>query len=158
MILLFVIQLTSHSKHFKQTDWNEIFYLKITEITELHIFTAVLSDHIFAYALSKALTKVSSPATVGLYSSCQNRINIILGQMQGMSSASAHKHMDILLWFSILGSRPHIGICIHTKYVWNTLYPVVLIAWNRKKKQKQIKGQTPKSGPRPRTNQSPGRK
>uniref|UniRef100_A0A674BFE6 NTPase, KAP family P-loop domain containing 1 n=1 Tax=Salmo trutta TaxID=8032 RepID=A0A674BFE6_SALTR len=36
------------------------------------------SDHIYAYALSKTLIKVSSPATVGLYSSCQNRINMIL--------------------------------------------------------------------------------
>ncbi|XP_039987962.1 NTPase KAP family P-loop domain-containing protein 1 [Xiphias gladius] len=39
-------------------------------------------DDIYAYALSKTLTKVSSPATVGLYSSCQNRINMILGQME----------------------------------------------------------------------------
>ncbi|XP_071187424.1 NTPase KAP family P-loop domain-containing protein 1 [Salvelinus alpinus] len=36
------------------------------------------SDHIYAYALSTTLIKVSSPATVGLYSSCQNRINMIL--------------------------------------------------------------------------------
>ncbi|XP_075933916.1 NTPase KAP family P-loop domain-containing protein 1 [Anarhichas minor] len=39
------------------------------------------NDDIYAYALSKTLTKVSSPATVGLYSSCQNRISTILGQM-----------------------------------------------------------------------------
>ncbi|XP_033972721.1 NTPase KAP family P-loop domain-containing protein 1 [Trematomus bernacchii] len=39
-------------------------------------------DDIYAYALSKTLTKVSSPATVGLYSSCQNRLNMILGQME----------------------------------------------------------------------------
>ncbi|XP_035485308.2 NTPase KAP family P-loop domain-containing protein 1 isoform X1 [Scophthalmus maximus] len=39
-------------------------------------------DDIHAYALSKTLTKVSSPATVGLYSPCQNRINMILGQME----------------------------------------------------------------------------
>ncbi|KAL6112919.1 nkpd1 [Pungitius sinensis] len=38
-------------------------------------------DDIYAYALSKTLTEVSSPATVGLYSSCQNRICRILGQM-----------------------------------------------------------------------------
>ncbi|KAI3377536.1 hypothetical protein L3Q82_008700, partial [Scortum barcoo] len=37
---------------------------------------------IYAYALSKTLTKVSSPATVGLYSSCQNRINMILDKME----------------------------------------------------------------------------
>lgn len=42
------------------------------------------SDDIYAYALSKTLTKVSSPATVGLYSECQNRINIILRQIEGM--------------------------------------------------------------------------
>ncbi|XP_008273739.1 NTPase KAP family P-loop domain-containing protein 1 [Stegastes partitus] len=39
-------------------------------------------DDIYAYALSKTLTKVSSPATVGLYSSCQNRLNMILEQME----------------------------------------------------------------------------
>ncbi|XP_040906924.1 NTPase KAP family P-loop domain-containing protein 1 [Toxotes jaculatrix] len=39
-------------------------------------------DDIYAYALSKTLAKVSSPATVGLYSSCQNRINMILGKME----------------------------------------------------------------------------
>ncbi|XP_071345030.1 NTPase KAP family P-loop domain-containing protein 1 [Trachinotus anak] len=39
-------------------------------------------DDIYAYALSKTLTKVSSPATVGLYSSCQNRINMILRKME----------------------------------------------------------------------------
>ncbi|XP_045889203.1 NTPase KAP family P-loop domain-containing protein 1 [Micropterus dolomieu] len=40
------------------------------------------NDDIYAYALSKTVTKVSSPATVGLYSSCQNRLNMILGQME----------------------------------------------------------------------------
>uniref|UniRef100_A0A3B3X7P7 Uncharacterized protein n=1 Tax=Poecilia mexicana TaxID=48701 RepID=A0A3B3X7P7_9TELE len=40
-----------------------------------------LSDNIYAYALSKTLTKVSSPATVGLYSSCQDRLDVILDQM-----------------------------------------------------------------------------
>ncbi|KAM3876903.1 NTPase KAP family P-loop domain-containing protein 1 [Diretmus argenteus] len=39
-------------------------------------------DDVYAYALSKTLTKVSSPATVGLYSSCQNRINLILRQVE----------------------------------------------------------------------------
>uniref|UniRef100_UPI0037E7B874 NTPase KAP family P-loop domain-containing protein 1 n=1 Tax=Semicossyphus pulcher TaxID=241346 RepID=UPI0037E7B874 len=39
-------------------------------------------DDIYAYALSKTLTKVSSPATVGLYSSCENRTNMILKQME----------------------------------------------------------------------------
>ncbi|KAL1021710.1 hypothetical protein UPYG_G00017030 [Umbra pygmaea] len=40
------------------------------------------SDHIYAYALSQTLTKVSSPATVGLYSSCQNRINMVLRHIE----------------------------------------------------------------------------
>ncbi|KAM7014916.1 NTPase KAP family P-loop domain-containing protein 1 [Tautogolabrus adspersus] len=39
-------------------------------------------DEIYAYALSKTLTKVSSPATVGLYSSCGNRTSMILRQME----------------------------------------------------------------------------
>ncbi|KAM9367000.1 NTPase KAP family P-loop domain-containing protein 1 [Symphorus nematophorus] len=42
----------------------------------------LLSDDIYAYALSKTLTKVSSPATIGLYSACQNRTNMILRQME----------------------------------------------------------------------------
>lgn len=46
----------------------------------------VLPDDLYAYALSKTLTKVSSPATVGLYSSCHNRIAMILGQMRGMTT------------------------------------------------------------------------
>lgn len=44
----------------------------------------LLSDDVFAYALAKTLTKVSSPATVGLYSACQNRLNMILEHMEGM--------------------------------------------------------------------------
>ncbi|XP_053279948.1 NTPase KAP family P-loop domain-containing protein 1 isoform X1 [Pleuronectes platessa] len=48
-------------------------------------------DDIFAYALSKTLTKVSSPATVGLYSSCQNRINMILRQMEVFMDEEAVK-------------------------------------------------------------------
>ncbi|XP_061831320.2 NTPase KAP family P-loop domain-containing protein 1 [Nerophis lumbriciformis] len=39
-------------------------------------------DDIFAYALSKTLTRVSSPATVGLYSSCQSRIRRVLRKME----------------------------------------------------------------------------
>ncbi|XP_073319935.1 NTPase KAP family P-loop domain-containing protein 1 [Pagrus major] len=42
----------------------------------------LLSDEIYASALAKTLTKVSSPATVGLYSACQNRLNMILGQLE----------------------------------------------------------------------------
>ncbi|KAM9826333.1 NTPase KAP family P-loop domain-containing protein 1 [Syngnathus typhle] len=48
-------------------------------------------DDIFAYALSKTLTKVSSPATVGLYSSCQSRIGRILGKMEVYLSREALK-------------------------------------------------------------------
>ncbi|XP_070818535.1 NTPase KAP family P-loop domain-containing protein 1 [Chaetodon trifascialis] len=52
--------------------------------TSHHTFIMYTStkDDIYAYALSKTLTKVSSPATVGLYSACQNRINMILRQME----------------------------------------------------------------------------
>lgn len=46
------------------------------------IMDKATKDNIYAYALSKTLTKVLSPATVGLYSSCQNRINMILEQME----------------------------------------------------------------------------
>ncbi|KAM6943498.1 LOW QUALITY PROTEIN: NTPase KAP family P-loop domain-containing protein 1-like [Xenentodon cancila] len=41
-----------------------------------------MDDDVFAYALSKTLTNVSSPATVGLYSSCQDRLKRILKQME----------------------------------------------------------------------------
>ncbi|XP_062302658.1 NTPase KAP family P-loop domain-containing protein 1 [Osmerus eperlanus] len=40
------------------------------------------SDNIYAYALSKTLIKVASPATVGLYSSCPKRINMILRHVE----------------------------------------------------------------------------
>uniref|UniRef100_A0A3B5PV29 NTPase, KAP family P-loop domain containing 1 n=1 Tax=Xiphophorus maculatus TaxID=8083 RepID=A0A3B5PV29_XIPMA len=47
----------------------------------LTVHINLLSDNIYAYALSKTLTKVSSPATVGLYSSCQDRLYVILDQI-----------------------------------------------------------------------------
>ncbi|XDV51435.1 hypothetical protein PO909_020309 [Leuciscus waleckii] len=40
------------------------------------------SDNVYAYALSKTLTKVSSPVTVGLYSECHNRINMVLKNIE----------------------------------------------------------------------------
>ncbi|KAM4743689.1 NTPase KAP family P-loop domain-containing protein 1 [Anableps anableps] len=46
------------------------------------IMKEVTTDNIYAYALSKTLTKVSSPATVGLYSSCQDRLDVILDQIE----------------------------------------------------------------------------
>uniref|UniRef100_A0A3Q2P7L5 NTPase, KAP family P-loop domain containing 1 n=1 Tax=Fundulus heteroclitus TaxID=8078 RepID=A0A3Q2P7L5_FUNHE len=49
----------------------------------LPVLLNLLSDDIYAYALSKTLTKVSSPATVGLYSSCQDRLDVILNKMEG---------------------------------------------------------------------------
>lgn len=45
--------------------------------------TDIPSDNVYAYALSKTLTKVSSPVTVGLYSECQNRINMVLKNIEG---------------------------------------------------------------------------
>ncbi|XP_066560066.1 NTPase KAP family P-loop domain-containing protein 1 [Amia ocellicauda] len=40
------------------------------------------SDEVYAYGLSKALIKVAPPATVGLYSSCPNRINMLLNRIE----------------------------------------------------------------------------
>ncbi|XP_051532122.1 NTPase KAP family P-loop domain-containing protein 1-like [Myxocyprinus asiaticus] len=40
------------------------------------------SDNVYAYALSKTLTKVVSPLTVGLYSECHNRINMVLKNIE----------------------------------------------------------------------------
>lgn len=47
------------------------------------LFQHSLPDDIYAYALSKALTRVSAPATVGLYSTCQDRITRILEKIEG---------------------------------------------------------------------------
>lgn len=44
--------------------------------------TDIPSDNVYAYALSKTLTKVSSPLTVGLYSECHNRINMVLKNIE----------------------------------------------------------------------------
>ncbi|XP_067352252.1 NTPase KAP family P-loop domain-containing protein 1 isoform X2 [Channa argus] len=66
-------------------------------------------DDIYAYALAKTLTKVSSPATVGLYSSCQNRINLILRQMEEYMKQDDRK-LSIMgflaLIFRLLFCRP----------------------------------------------------
>ncbi|XP_071760570.2 NTPase KAP family P-loop domain-containing protein 1 [Centroberyx gerrardi] len=51
----------------------------------------VAKDDICAYALSKTLTKVSSPATVGLYSSCQNRMHMILQKIEEHMEVEAGK-------------------------------------------------------------------
>ena len=46
--------------------------------------TDLPSDRIYAKALSKTLTKVASPLTVGLYSSCNSRINMVLRNIESM--------------------------------------------------------------------------
>ncbi|CAN9507224.1 unnamed protein product [Ophioblennius macclurei] len=46
-------------------------------------------DDIYAYALAKTLTKVSSPATVGLYSQCPHRSGKILKQMEDCMNQEA---------------------------------------------------------------------
>lgn len=56
-------------------------------------FPHLLPDDVYAYALSKALTQVSAPATVGLYSACQNRINRILKKIEG-----TFQHVRHLTW------------------------------------------------------------
>uniref|UniRef100_A0A3Q3L7V1 NTPase, KAP family P-loop domain containing 1 n=1 Tax=Mastacembelus armatus TaxID=205130 RepID=A0A3Q3L7V1_9TELE len=56
-------------------------------------------NDIYAYALSKTLTDVSSPATVGLYSSCQDRINMILRQMEGQEYKGRPKPRSVKLSF-----------------------------------------------------------
>ncbi|KAL3065648.1 hypothetical protein OYC64_015745 [Pagothenia borchgrevinki] len=67
-------------------------------------------DDIYAYALSKTLTKVSSPATVGLYSSCQNRLNMILGQMEVyMKQEASRIEQEYKGRFRPRSARPSIG-------------------------------------------------
>ncbi|XP_055010303.1 NTPase KAP family P-loop domain-containing protein 1 [Boleophthalmus pectinirostris] len=46
-------------------------------------------DEVYAYALSKTLSKVRAPATVGLYSTCQDRISLVLKQMEAHLSSEA---------------------------------------------------------------------
>lgn len=71
------------------------------------LVTDVPSDNVYAYALSKTLTKVSSPVTVGLYSECHNRINMVLKNIEGKQPhlfirlkcflSFACKHLIVLL-------------------------------------------------------------
>lgn len=73
----------------------------------LRSFLNVRADDIYSYAVSKTLTKISSPATVGLYSACQNRLNMILEQIQGMSKLwmldveSSVCKMDLIFFLQI---------------------------------------------------------
>lgn len=69
----------------------------------------LLSDDIYAYALSKALTRVSAPATVGLYSACQNRITRILKKVEG-----AFKHVRHLTWGQV-AFQPRAGAALVAK-------------------------------------------
>ncbi|KAJ8252790.1 hypothetical protein GJAV_G00205610 [Gymnothorax javanicus] len=39
-------------------------------------------DDLYAYALSKTLTKVAPPVTVGLYSTCQSRVNMLIKNIE----------------------------------------------------------------------------
>ncbi|KAI4886563.1 hypothetical protein NFI96_023217 [Prochilodus magdalenae] len=53
--------------------------------TELH------SENVYAYALSKTLTKVHPPMTVGLYSSCYSRSKIMLKNIEGHMNDEAKR-------------------------------------------------------------------
>ncbi|XP_052465460.1 NTPase KAP family P-loop domain-containing protein 1-like isoform X2 [Carassius gibelio] len=56
--------------------------------------TDVPSDNVYAYALSKTLIKVSSPVTVGLYSECHNRINMVLKNIEVHMNQEAKRRED----------------------------------------------------------------
>ncbi|CAL8403382.1 unnamed protein product [Boreogadus saida] len=62
-----------------------------------------VKDDLYAYALSKTLTTVSSPTTVGLYSSCPDRINLILQRTQVHMDREATRREQRLAYGS---SRP----------------------------------------------------
>ncbi|KAG9262090.1 NTPase KAP family P-loop domain-containing protein 1 [Astyanax mexicanus] len=49
------------------------------------------SENIYAYALSKTLTKVHPPLTVGLYSSCHSKIKMILKNIKGHMKDEAQR-------------------------------------------------------------------
>ncbi|XP_018539299.1 NTPase KAP family P-loop domain-containing protein 1 isoform X1 [Lates calcarifer] len=89
-------------------------------------------DDIYAYALSKTLTKVSSPATVGLYSSCQDRINMILRQMEVCMDKEAvrieedHKEKPHSAKPSFSGFLALMGRLLFYRPIWkNQQYPNV---------------------------------
>lgn len=70
--------------HHSNVKWNQtVFFYELLLLDSF--LPDVLTDDIYAYAVSKTLTKISSPATVGLYSACQNRLNMILDQIEGPS-------------------------------------------------------------------------
>ncbi len=89
-------------------------YRKIHILTVSFPVTDIPSDNVYAYALSKTLTKVSSPVTVGLYSECHNRINMVLKNIEGkcahlsnnfkwsqMSPRCPPKFLDILTFLTL---------------------------------------------------------
>ncbi|XP_059393646.1 NTPase KAP family P-loop domain-containing protein 1-like [Carassius carassius] len=56
--------------------------------------TDIPSDNVYAYALSKTLTKVSSPVTVGLYSECHSRINMVLKNIEVYMNQEAKRREE----------------------------------------------------------------
>ncbi|XP_026130830.1 NTPase KAP family P-loop domain-containing protein 1-like isoform X2 [Carassius auratus] len=56
--------------------------------------TDIPSDNVYSYALSKTLTKVSSPVTVGLYSECHSRINMVLKNIEVYMNQEAKRREE----------------------------------------------------------------
>ncbi|XP_048835944.1 NTPase KAP family P-loop domain-containing protein 1 [Brienomyrus brachyistius] len=50
------------------------------------------SDRIYAYALSKTLSRIPTPATVGLYSSCHSRIHMVLKSIERQMTKEAQEN------------------------------------------------------------------
>ncbi|XP_023679632.2 NTPase KAP family P-loop domain-containing protein 1 [Paramormyrops kingsleyae] len=50
------------------------------------------SDSVYAYALSKTLSRVPAPATVGLYSSCHSRIHMVLKSIESQMTKEAQEN------------------------------------------------------------------
>ncbi|XP_072321784.1 NTPase KAP family P-loop domain-containing protein 1 [Eucyclogobius newberryi] len=76
-------------------------------------------DEVYAYALSKTLTKVSAPATVGLYSTCQDRISLVLKQME-VDLRSESRRMERQSTEPPRSSRPSLCGCV--SLMWKLLF------------------------------------
>ncbi|KAJ0001672.1 hypothetical protein NQD34_001468 [Periophthalmus magnuspinnatus] len=78
-------------------------------------------DEVYAYALSKTLSKVSAPATVGLYSTCQDRISLVLKRLEVHLSSESQRleqeHTDVA---APRPPRPSLCACI--SLIWKLLF------------------------------------
>lgn len=78
-------------------------------------------DDVYAYALSKTLTKVGAPATVGLYSTCQDRISLVLKQME-VHLKSESQRLEEESTDSPKPRSPRPSLCSLLSLIWKLLF------------------------------------